>query len=72
MNTKLKIPKATESSFIGAGINTLIGLKMYPDRGSIIEDLLTYKTYKNEKDVSDSYKAIYNEWKNIKKKIDNL
>lgn len=72
LNIKLNIPQVTESAFIGAGINTLIGLKLFPNYRSIIEPLLSYNIYNNNKEISDSYKTIYNEWKNIKIKTDNL
>ena len=72
LSTEIKIPKVTESSIIGAGINTLIGLKLFPNYDSVVKNILSYKAYKNEDDISTSYQAIYSEWKNIKKKIDNL
>ncbi len=65
-------PAIKESSFIGTAMNTLKGLGLYPDYKSIINDLFNYENIDKEDQFVESYKIIYNEWKNIKNKIDDL
>jgi len=53
-------------------INTLIGLKYYSNYKSIVSNLLAFEEVKNDPAVSDKFKTIYLEWKNLKSKIDSL
>jgi autoinducer 2 (AI-2) kinase len=65
-------PSIKETSFIGTAMNILKGLDLYPDFKSIINDLLKYEAIDKEDHLVKSYKNIYNEWKSIKNKIDDL
>lgn len=72
LNIQLTVPHIKDSSFIGAAINTLIGLKYFSDYNSVIENYLKFEYYKPDSSLSKLYKNVYNEWKNLKHKIDDL
>jgi len=72
LNTELNVPEIKDSAFIGTAINALIGLKRYSDYDSIIKKLIKFDTYSLDSTISEQYKTIYTEWKNLKKKIDDL
>ena len=72
LNHEVLVPYIKDSAFIGNAINTLFGLKLYPDYKSIISELLEYETFNVNPSVSNKYKSIFNHWKNIKNKIDDI
>ncbi|MFX1588387.1 MAG: FGGY-family carbohydrate kinase [Promethearchaeota archaeon] len=72
LNTQLSSPYVKDSSFIGAAINTLIGLNYYSDYDSIIENCLKFDYFKPNSSTSDLYKDVYSQWKNLKNRIDDL
>jgi glycerol kinase len=72
LNTEISVPYTKDSAFIGVAMNTLKGLNYYSDYKSMIKDHLTYEKYFSNPTISDNYKNIYLEWKNLKNKIDDL
>jgi len=70
--TELFTPQFKDSSFIGAAINVLIGLKIFPDYKTIINQLVEFKSYQEVPSLSKIYKNVYQEWKNLKNKVDDL
>lgn len=72
LNTEISAPYTKDSAFIGVAMNTLKGLNYYSDYRSMIKNLLTYEKNFSNPTISDNYKNIYLEWKNLKNKIDDL
>jgi len=72
LGNQISVASIRESAFIGTAINTLIGLKYYSNYKSIISNLLAFEDIKNDPTVSDKFKTIYLDWKNLKSKIDSL
>jgi sugar (pentulose or hexulose) kinase len=72
LNRRLCSPIVKDSAFVGASINILIALDYYPDYKSIINKLLKFENYPEDKSISKLYKDVYKEWKNIKNRIDDL
>jgi len=72
LGNQISVAHIKDSAFIGAAMNTLIGLKYYTDYKSIVSNLLAFEDVKNDPTVSDKFKTIYIEWKNLKSKIDRL
>jgi len=72
LDNQISVASIRDSAFIGAAMNTLIGLKFYSNYKSIISNLLVFEDVKNDPAVSDKFKTIYLEWKNLKSKIDSL
>lgn len=72
LNTEISVPQCKDSAFIGMAMNTLIGLKYYSNHKSIVNKLLKFDKYLPEPSLSKKYKNVYIEWKNLKKKLDDL
>ena len=72
LDSELSIPLVKDSAFIGIAMNVLKALNVYSDYKSIINDLITYEKVKSDSNVSQIYKSVYLEWKNLKNKIDKL
>ena len=72
LNSQISVACIKDSAFIGVAMNTLIGLKHYSNYKSIVSNFLAYEEVKNDPGVSDKFKTIYLEWKNLKSKIDRL
>lgn len=72
LNANLKIPQNRDSAFIGCAMNVLIGLKSYPNYKNIIEKKIIYDEFIVEPSIAKTYKQIYREWVNLKKKVDNI
>jgi sugar (pentulose or hexulose) kinase len=72
LNTQISVACIRDSAFIGAAMNTLIGLKYYSNYKSIVSNLLAFEDVKNDPCISDKFKTIYLEWKSLKSKIDSL
>jgi sugar (pentulose or hexulose) kinase len=72
LNSQISVACIRDSAFIGAAMNTLVGLKYYSNYKSIVNNLLAFEDVKADPGVSDKFKTIYIEWKNLKSKIDSL
>jgi len=72
LNSEIKIPSIKDSAFIGVAMNTLKALDVYSDYKAMIKDLITYEKIKNNPIISEKYKSIYLEWKNLKNKFDKI
>ncbi len=72
LNSKLSIPSIKDSAFIGVAMNTLKALDTYSDYKTMVNNLITHEKVMNNPSISEKYKAIYLEWKNLKIKIDKL
>ncbi|MFX1388895.1 MAG: FGGY family carbohydrate kinase [Promethearchaeota archaeon] len=68
----LNVPKHKDSAFIGCAINVLLGLKVYQDYKTIIDNLLKFDSFTVNPQVSQKYKKIYREWKNLKNQLSKL
>ncbi len=72
LSKEIMVPIVRDSAFIGNAIITLLGLKHYSNYKEIIKDLIKYETFNVEALISEEYKSIYTQWKNLKNKIDDL
>ena len=72
LNKNLHVPLVKESAFIGCAINVLVGLKLYSNYKIVLDKLVKFEKYTVDYSISEDYKKIYAEWKNLKKKLDNL
>jgi len=72
LNKNLYVPLVKESAFIGCAMNVLVGLKLYSNYKSILNELVNFEKYSILYSLSEDYKKIYAEWKNLKKKLGNL
>ncbi len=68
----LKVPHILDSAFTGCAINTLLGLKLYPDYKRIIDELMQFEKYYVDPSASEEYRGIFKQWKHLKNKIDDL
>ncbi len=68
----LMVPHISDSAFTGNAINTLLGLKLYPDYKRIIDELMQFKKYYVDPSISEEYRGIFKQWKYLKNKIDDL
>jgi len=72
LDQEMSVPQFKDSAFIGCAINALMGLELYQDYKSIIENLIKFEKFSIESQISNDYKKIFQEWKNLKKKISQL
>ena len=72
LDSKLLIPSTKDSAFIGVAMNALKALDSYSDYKTMVNNLITHEKVLNNPSISEKYKAIYLEWKNLKIKIDKL
>ena len=72
LNTNLIVPEYKDTSFIGGAMNVLIALEYFKDYKTIIDELIKFEIIENDPSLIDKYTQLYLQWKNIKKKIDNL
>ncbi|MFW9818396.1 MAG: FGGY-family carbohydrate kinase [Candidatus Thorarchaeota archaeon] len=72
LNQEVKVPRYKDSAFIGCAINTLFGLDRYKNYRKIIDDFIEFKEFHTEVDISNVYKKVFKDWKNIKKQLNNL
>jgi sugar (pentulose or hexulose) kinase len=72
LNTELFVPVQRDAAFIGAAIQSLIGLRIYDSYESLMEEKLLFDQFKPQEDNVNIYKNIYNEWKNLKMKVDDI
>ncbi len=72
LNTEISVPQCKDSAFIGNAMNTLIGLDLYQDYGTMVKDLIKFEKFTVDPSISRAYKTMYTEWKNFKNKVDDL
>lgn len=72
VNSEISIPFVKDSAFIGVAMNTLKALEVYSDYNAMIKELFIYEKIKSDPSISEKYKSIYLEWKNLKNKVDKL
>ncbi|MFW9950862.1 MAG: FGGY-family carbohydrate kinase [Candidatus Thorarchaeota archaeon] len=72
LNSEISVPFVKDSAFIGVAMNTLKALNIYSDYKAMIKDFIKYDKIKVKPHVSEKYKSIYFDWKNLKIKIDKL
>lgn len=72
LDTEINVPKYRDAAFIGAAIQSLIGLRIYDDHNTIIEEKLTLEKFEPQEERVSKYKNIYLEWKSLKTKVDDI
>jgi autoinducer 2 (AI-2) kinase len=72
LDQDLNVPKHKDSAFFGCAINVLLGLNLYSDYKTIIDDLIEFEKHKVNPQIARQYKRIYREWKNLKNQINKL
>ncbi|MFW9877433.1 MAG: FGGY-family carbohydrate kinase [Candidatus Thorarchaeota archaeon] len=72
LNKKIQVPKYRDSAFIGCAINTLMGLNLYQDYRSVIDNLIEFETFLVETPLSNEYKKIFQKWRNLKSQVSKL
>ena len=72
LDQKLFIPQFKDSAFIGCAMNTLKGLNLYQNYTQIIDDLIEFEQFQIDTYISNEYKNIFKEWKNLKKQVSKL
>lgn len=72
LDQEIYVPQFKDSAFLGCAINTLIGLRLYKDYDTIIDNLIKFEKISIEKQISNKYKKIFKEWKNLKRQITKL
>ena len=72
LNADISIPLERDSAFIGVAMNSLKALDIYSDYKTIIKDLFKYENLRSDPKISELYKSIYLDWKNLKNKMDQL
>ena len=72
LNQEINVPKYKDSAFIGCAINTLIGVNKYENYRKIIDELIEFREFPIEEILSNEYKKVFEEWKNLKKQVNDL
>ncbi|MFW9826961.1 MAG: FGGY family carbohydrate kinase [Candidatus Thorarchaeota archaeon] len=72
LNQEINVPKHKDSAFIGCAMNVLLGLNLYQDYRTIINNLIEFEKYKVDTQISNKYMKIYKEWKNLKNQVNQL
>ncbi|MFX1417925.1 MAG: FGGY-family carbohydrate kinase [Promethearchaeota archaeon] len=72
LNQEIYIPQYKDSAFIGCAINTLIGLKLYQNYRSIVDNLIKFESFSVDPIISNEYKKIFRKWKNLKSEVGKL
>ncbi|MFW9969037.1 MAG: FGGY-family carbohydrate kinase [Candidatus Odinarchaeota archaeon] len=72
LSQNIKVPQFKDSAFLGCAMNTLYGLKIYKNYRKIIDDLLEIEQFSFDDQISKEYKKIFKEWKNLKKRVNEL
>ncbi|MFX1571235.1 MAG: FGGY-family carbohydrate kinase [Promethearchaeota archaeon] len=72
LNKELYVPVIKESAFIGCAMNVLVGLKLYSNYKTIVNELINFEKHLANSSIAEDYNKIYTEWKNLKKKLDYL
>jgi len=72
LNQEIKVPQYKDSAFLGCAINTLIGLDLYQNYKKIVNELIEFKKFPIDERISNEYKKVFKEWKNLKKRVNNL
>ncbi|MFW9999003.1 MAG: FGGY-family carbohydrate kinase [Candidatus Hodarchaeota archaeon] len=72
LNQKINVCQYKDSAFIGCAMNTLIGLNLYQDYRSIVDNLIEFEKFSVELPISNEYRKIFREWKYLKNKLSKL
>jgi sugar (pentulose or hexulose) kinase len=72
INQEIRVPLYEDSAFIGCAMNTLIGLALYQDYKKILDELIKFKKFPIDDDISSKYKKVFREWKNLKNQVNGL
>lgn len=72
LDQEINVPQFKDSAFVGCAINALMGLKLYQDYRSIIDNLIKFEKFSIDSKISSDYRKIFQEWKNLKNKISKL
>jgi autoinducer 2 (AI-2) kinase len=72
LNKEILVPHVKDSAFIGNAINTLLGLKVYPDYERIIDELMKFEKYNVDQSFAEDYKGVFKQWKHLKNKLDKI
>jgi sugar (pentulose or hexulose) kinase len=72
LGKNLMVPYISDSAFTGNAINTLVGLKYYPDFKKVIDELIQFQNYDVDPSSTEKYRGIFKQWKYLKNKIDDL
>lgn len=68
----IRVPVVKDSSVVGAAISALVGLKDYATHQKAIADIVKHDIYSPSKDVVETYKSVYRQWKEYKATIAKL
>ncbi len=68
----IRVPVVKDSSVVGAAISALVGLKDYATHQKVIADIVKHDIYTPSKDVVETYKSVYRQWKEYKATIAKL
>ena len=72
LNAEISIPLEKDSAFIGVAMNSLKALEIYSDYKHMIKEFIKYENLDSDPKISELYKSIYLDWKNLKNKIDHI
>lgn len=72
LGQEIFIPQFKDSAFLGCAMNTLKGLNLYQNYKQIIDDLIEFEKVPIDKIISNEYKKVFNEWKNLKRQVNKL
>jgi len=72
LDQEIKVSLYRDSAFVGCAINALMGLNLYKDYRSIIDNMVKFEKFSVDTNISNKYKKIFREWKNLKKQVSKL
>ncbi|MFX1379333.1 MAG: FGGY family carbohydrate kinase [Promethearchaeota archaeon] len=72
LTQEIKVPQYKDSAFLGCAMNTLFALGLYENYRKIVDELLVFKKFSVHDQISNEYKRVFKEWKNLKKRVNDL
>ncbi len=72
LNEEIKVPQYKDSAFLGCAINTLFGLDLYQNYKKMVDELIEFIKFPIDEDISNKYKKVFKEWKNLKNRVNEL
>lgn len=72
LEKEIRVPVVKDSSIVGAAISALVGMKEYATHQKAIADIVKQETYTPSKDVVETYRSVYRQWKEYKATIAKL
>ena len=69
LDREIMVPQFKDSAFIGCAMNVLMGLNLYNDYKSIVDQLIRFEKFSNQTQNSNIYKKVFKEWKDLKTKV---